>query len=194
MMKSVNKALFKISSADNLCWALKTVWEVNQTEAGTRDFRSMPVRKNHWFLERITKMQIPKSISWNLIEGFHQARIVDARLTTQCINGREELVLRLIFEITSLVHPRKKYQAKKVYRSKDHLQIDADLDELLGDGIAHVFNLQGEIIAEGLVILEGMDVDIEIAHIHGKNHDEPFCLVTRICKPGGLIESFQDAA
>ena len=139
-------------------------------------------------------MKIPKAISWNLIEGFHQARIVDARLTKQCINGKDEWVLRLIFEITSLVHPRKTYQAKKVYRSKDHLQIDADLDELLGDGIAHVFNLHGEIIPEALVILEGMTVDIEIEHIHGKNHDEPFCFVSRVCKPGGLIESFQDAA
>jgi hypothetical protein len=139
-------------------------------------------------------MKVDKIQCWNVLLGFHQARIVDARLIKKCVNNRDEFELRLIFEITSLVHPTKQYMAKKVYRKGDSIQIITDLEHLLGNDIHSVINLQGEIIGEGLVRLVGKQVDIEIEHHQGKNHDEPFCLVTQVTNPGVLIEQIKDAA
>jgi fructose 1,6-bisphosphatase len=139
-------------------------------------------------------MKIEKVICWNLIDGFHQARIVDARLNKKCVNSKDEWELRLIFEITSLVHPTKQYVAKRVYRKGDSVEIIADLEHLLGDAMNKVINLAGEIISEALVILNGMPVDIEVEHIYGKDHDNPFCLVSQVRKPGVLIEQIRAAA
>ena len=73
-------------------------------------------------------------------------------------------------------------------------QIINDLTELLGDDIHQVINLAGEIIPEALNVLVGQPVDIEIEHHHGKNHAEPFCMVSQVTKPGGLIEQLKEAA
>ncbi len=139
-------------------------------------------------------MKIEKVICWNLIDGFHQARIVDARLNKKCVNSKDEWELRLIFEITSLIHPTKQYVAKRVYRKGDSVEIIDDLEHLLGDDINRVINLAGEIISEALVILKGLPVDIEVEHIYGKDHDNPFCLVSQVRKPGVLIEKIRAAA
>jgi len=139
-------------------------------------------------------LKIQKMVSWVLIEGFHQAKITDARLINSSVSKNEEWELRLIFEATSLLHPTKKYLAKKGYKVKDSKQIIKDLTELLGDDIHQVINLAGEVIPEALNVLVGQPVDIEIEHHHGKNHAEPFCLVSQVTKPGGLIEQLKEAA
>lgn len=140
-------------------------------------------------------LKIQKMVSWVLIEGFHQAKITDARLINSSVPDKEECELRLIFEATSLLHPTKKYLAKKGYKVKDSQQLINDLTELLGDDdIPKVINLAGEIIPEALNVLVGKPVDIEIEHHHGKNHANPFCLVTQVTKPGGLIEQLKEAA
>lgn len=139
-------------------------------------------------------MKIEKKVSWNVLSGFHQARIVDARLIKKCVSNKDEWELRLILEITSLVHPTRQYMAQKFYRKGDSKQIINDLEHLLGNDIHSVINLQGEIIGEGLVRLVDKLVDIEIEHRQGKNHDEPFCLVAQVTNRGVLIEELRDAA
>lgn len=138
-------------------------------------------------------MQINKKTEWVVPSGFHQARIVDARLIKECVNNKDT-ELRLFFEITSLLHPTKKYMARKVYKKGDSSQIITDLENVLDEQITSVINLAGEIIADALVILFGKDVDIEIAHHQGKDHEKPYCLVIQVTKPGVLIEAFKDAA
>ena len=134
-------------------------------------------------------MQLNKIINWVVPEGFHQAKVVDARLTRKSgSNKQDDEDLRLMLEITSLINPTKKLMAKRVYRRSDSEEIIADLEHLLGDNINSVINLQGEIIGEGLMQLVGRAVDIEIVHHQGKNHDQPFCLVTQVKNPGLLIE------
>lgn len=139
-------------------------------------------------------MKLDKVINWNLNEGFHQARIADARLNKKCVGNKDEWELRLIFEIMSSIHPTKKYMAKRVYRKCDSLEIIGDLEHLLGDNINSVINLAGEIIPDALVILQDMLVDIEVEHVHGKDHDNPFCLVSQVRKAGVLIEQIRTAA
>lgn len=139
-------------------------------------------------------MKLEKQTSWVVIEGLHQAKIVDARLIKKCLDNKEEWELRLIFEITSLIHPTKQYVAKRVYRKGDSEQIIADLEHLLGDDINRVINLAGEIISEALMILVGMSVDIEVEHIRGKDHENPFCFVSRVRRAGVLIEEISEAA
>lgn len=139
-------------------------------------------------------MHIDKIVTWSVPDGFHQAKIVDARLIRKFALSREdEEYLRLMLELTSLINPTKKLMAKRVYRKSDSEQIIADLEHLLGDNISSVINLQGEIIGEGLMQLVGRAVDIEIVHHQGKNHNVPFCLVTQVTKPGVLIELIDDA-
>lgn len=137
-------------------------------------------------------MKLDKIQSWNALAGFHQAKIVDARLTTKTVNNKEEEELKLIFEITSLTHPTKQYMARKVYKVSDSAQIVTDFEHLFGSDINSVINLQGEIIEGGLLLLVGKAVDIEIMHFYGKGHDAPFCLVARVTKPGVLIEVIKD--
>jgi hypothetical protein len=115
-------------------------------------------------------MKLEKVVCWNLIEGFHQARIVDARLNKKCVGNKDEWELRLIFEIISLIHPTKQYVAKRVYRKGDSEEIIADLEHLLGDDINKVINLAGEIISDALITLKGMPVDIECEHRHIRCH------------------------
>lgn len=138
------------------------------------------------------QMQINKKTEWVVPYGFHQARIVDARLIKECVNREAEL--KLLFEITSLVHPTRKYMARKVYKKGDSSQIITDLETILGDNLTSIINLAGEIIAEALVILFGHEVDVEIEHHHGKEHDKPYCIVTQITKPGVLVDKFKDVA
>lgn len=95
-------------------------------------------------------------------------------------------------ELTSLVHPTKRYMARKVYRSNDGRALVADLEHLLDGRTDLVINLAGEIIPEGLLVLKDQLVDIEIEHIRGRNHEEPFCLVSQIKKSGELITTIGD--
>jgi len=121
-------------------------------------------------------------------------KVVDARQIQRTLNNKEEEVLRLLFEITSLLHPTKTYVAQKIYRRGDSTAIIEDFDHLLGGKIERVINLSGEIIPEALSLFVGMEVDIEIEHHRGKNHDEPFCLVTQVKNRGVLIELMKEAA
>lgn len=98
----------------------------------------------------------------------------------------------MIFEITSLVHPTRKYVAKRIYKSSDSKALVADLEHLLGDEHTKVINLAGEIISEALVVLEGMEVDIEVQHHRSKAHEQPFCNVSQVKKRGALIETLKD--
>lgn len=139
-------------------------------------------------------MKLEKVINWVIPEGFHQAKVVDARLIKKgALVKDEEEDLRLMFEITSLINPTKKLMAKRVYRRSDSEEIIADLEHLLGEEITSVINLQGEIIGEGLMQLVGRAVDIEIVHHQGKNHDQPYCQVTQVTNPGVLIEEIDYA-
>jgi hypothetical protein len=138
-------------------------------------------------------MRLEKVQCWNALAGFHRAKIVDARLTKKNVNNKDEEDLKLIFEITSLTHPIKQYMARKVYKKTDSAQIITDFDHLFGSDINTVINQEGEIIAEGLLLLVGKAVDIEIMHFYGKGHDAPFCLVARVTKPGVLVEVIDDA-
>lgn len=126
-------------------------------------------------------MKIRKKIAWVLNDGFHRGEIVDAALVNK---GKDGCELRLIFEITSLLHPTKKYMAKRTYGVKDSDYLIRDLEELVGDDMGKLIDVSGEIIAEALAILVGIEVDLEIDQIQGKNYDVPYCRVAQIKKAG----------
>lgn len=131
-------------------------------------------------------MKIQKKIAWVLTDGFHRGNIVDAALVNKGRDGKEEWELRLIFEITSLLHPTKTYMAKRSYSVRDSEYIVRDLEELLGDDVCKVIDVSGEIIAEALSALVGIEVDLEIDHIQGKNYTAPYCRVAQIKKAGAF--------
>lgn len=130
-------------------------------------------------------MKVIKKTTWVVPSGIHQAIIADARITNGK-NGTDEL--RLIFEITSLIHPLKKYQAKKTYNELDQNHLAHDLEALLKDDIGAVIGLEGEILADKLGVLEGKCVEIEVTHLYDPAFKDPFCKVRRIGRPGQLLK------
>lgn len=139
-------------------------------------------------------MQIEKKTCWNVPCGFHQAIIRDTRIIQTDGSGTNQPFIRLILELTSLVHPLRKYVVKRTYRPHESSDFIADMENLLGDQCEKLATLSGEIIPEALnSLLQGMEVDIEVEHHHGKSHDQPFCLVTQIRKRGEMIETLMAA-
>jgi hypothetical protein len=134
-------------------------------------------------------MKIEKSTCWNVPCGFHQAIIRDARIIESEHQGVYQSQIRLILELSSLLHPLKKYVVKKTYKLSDAADFIKDMENLLGDRCEMLANLSGEIIPEALGhLLSGVEVDVEVEHLQGKAHDQPFCLVSQIKPRGSLIE------
>jgi hypothetical protein len=132
------------------------------------------------------EVKLQKKIAWVLTDGFHRAKIVDAGLVNKGKNGKDEWELRLIFEITSLLHPTKTFMAKRSYGVKESDYIIRDLEELLRADVDKVIDVTGEIIADALDLLVGIEVDLEIDHIQGKNYADPYCRVAQIKKAGAF--------
>ena len=132
-------------------------------------------------------MRINKKIAWVFKDGFHRGKIVDAALVNKGKNGKDESELRLILEITSLLDRTRVFMAKRSYGVRDSDYIIRDLEELLGSDVEKVIDVSGEIIAEALSILVGIEVDLEIDHIQGKHYADPYCRVAQIKKAGELI-------
>lgn len=191
-MKLVKKALFNNPSRKTP-EGHEDRWIINPAEQAhaVSEQKQSPEEHIPGYLKN---MQIEKRKSWILPAGFHQAKIVDARLIQIGVNNKDEQVLRLIFELTSLIHPTRTYVAKKNYRHGDSQRLIEDFEHLLNGEVERVINLSGEIIPEALSLLVGKNVDIEIEHHRGKNHDEPYCLVTQVRNLGVLIEAMRDAA
>jgi len=190
-MDAVKKAPFKIRQQEIKPADNDGRWSEPLTEQEHERSETKARRTNPWLLEN-TGMKLIKRQCWNLPSGFHHAKIVSAQLIKGA--NKEELELRLIFEITSLAHPTKIYVAKRVYRRAESDTIIDDLEHLLNSKIEQVVNLSGEIIPEALSLLVDKEVDIEIEHHRGKNHDEPFCLVAQVRNRGVLIEQIREAA
>ena len=109
--------------------------------------------KPPWHSRKKAVLVITKQTCWNVPDSFHQATIRDARILDVEVNGKPQSALRMIFEITSLVHPTRKYVAKRIYKSSDSNALVADLEHLLGDEHTKVINLAGEIISEALSLI-----------------------------------------
>lgn len=128
-------------------------------------------------------MKIRKKITWVLNDGFHRGKIVDASLVNK---SKDQSELRLIFEITSQLHPTKVFMAKRTYGVKDSDFIIRDFEELVGKDIEKLIDVTGEINAEALSMLVGIDVDLEIDQIQGKNYEVPYCRVAQFKKAGAF--------
>jgi hypothetical protein len=191
-MKAVKKAPLKISQQEIKPADSDGRWSGPLTEQAHAFSETTASGKPPWLIMQSKTMKLKKRQCWNLPSGFHQAKIVSAQLIKSAT--KDELELRLIFEIISLAHPTKIYVAKRVYRIAESETIIDDLEHLLNGKVEQVVNLSGEIIPEALVLLVGKNVDIEVEHHRGKNHDEPFCLVTKVKQQGVLIEVIKEAA
>lgn len=186
-MHSIIQKLIKIAGLVGFIIPFSLITAVNGSESWNAETKRLGLNP----IAQITKqMRIKKEASWNLPAGFHRAKISNAVIANQ---GTKEEELRLIFELVSLVHPLKTYVAKRTYRASDPKVAD-DLQTLLGPRVIQVVNLQGEIIPQGLELLKGIEVDIQVEHIQGRDHENPFCLVTELGRAGSLIEELREVA
>jgi hypothetical protein len=97
---------------------------------------------------------------------------------------------RIVFEITSKVHPVLTYLAGKNYKPGKRSFAD-DLYDWLGlKGIQYVLKQDRTIDAAKL---KGQEADIRITHIQNDEHAQPYSFVSKIAPPGELV-NFQSAA
>lgn len=124
-------------------------------------------------------MHIKQVLNWVVPAGIHEAKIVDARVIGN--QGNEQL--RLIFHVTSLKQPGQKYQAKRCYDETGSKQLLEDLTSLLGSSIGYVVDDDGKILEEGLDLLLGKRVRIEVVHVRNDRFANPYCRVQNLFKP-----------
>lgn len=139
---------------------------------------------------------LPKKPSYDLPEGSYHVFLRDAFEINKSDNkGREGQNLRLVFQITSLKHPRYTYLAGKNYSLSDAKKLANDLDSWLGSELDKLVDKNGAISIEKIEALKGREADIDVVHIDNDDYGTAFRHVQRILPPGILVDENQlDAA
>lgn len=131
-------------------------------------------------------------MEWVCPKGTHQARVADVSLV-QKHEGKNGNIIRVIFQITSLVHPFKVYQVRETYDHRELNMFVDDFSRLAGEeAVAKVFNMNGELMPEFLVSLTGIEVDVEVIHLLNNSYESPFCRAAKVTKRGELTDGFPD--
>ena len=132
---------------------------------------------------------LPKRTSYDLPEGGYRVFLRDAFETTQTDKktGRAGKVLRLVFQITSLKHPRYTYLAGKNYSQSDATKLANDLESWLGDELNKLVDKNGAISIEKIEALKGREADIDVVHIDN-DRNTAFRHIQRILPPGTLVD------
>jgi hypothetical protein len=137
---------------------------------------------------------LPKKSSYDLPEGSYRVFLQNAFEHKQSDKGRAGQVLRLVFQVVSLKHPRCTYLAGKNYSLSDAAKLANDLDSWLGDELNKLVDKNGAISIEKFETLKGKEADIDVVHIDN-DRDTAFRHVQRILPPGTLVDDRQlDAA
>lgn len=144
-------------------------------------------------LERKHKLMmiLPKKPSYDLPEGCYRATLREVFELRQTVKGREEKVYRLVFQITSLRHPRLTYLAGKNYRASNAAKLGEDMDAWLGEEFDRLVDADGTLALGKLESLQGRDADIEVVLIDNDSYDTAFRHVQRILPPGTLVDDRQ---
>ena len=126
---------------------------------------------------------------WVCPKGTHHARITDASIIWQpSKGGDDEEVICIRFQLTSLQHPLKVFQAKKFYRCWDIKNFIEDFSMIIGEEtVARMFDSDSELIPASLATIKGLEVDIEIVHQHNLRFPDPLCIVSKIEPCGALV-------
>lgn len=129
-------------------------------------------------------MKIPKLDSYDVAERDYRAFCRDAF-------EQRDGTLRIVFEITSLEDRFFNYVAGKNYADGKQTLAQDLMDWL---GLAELNKIVG---ADGTInhkALRGRNADIRVSHIHNDDHEKPYCYVSKITKPGGLLPDISSAA
>ena len=105
---------------------------------------------------------LPKKPSYDLPEGSYRGFLREVFELDQSSKGRAGNTLRLVFQITSLKHPRNTYLAGKNYSLTDAKKLAADLDSWLGDELTKLVDQNGALSIEKLEALKGRQADVDI--------------------------------
>jgi hypothetical protein len=136
-------------------------------------------------------MKLPKKTEWVCPKGTHQARLTSASLRYE----EGEDVLKIIAVLTSLRHPLKQYVVRLVYKAKDLHRFVEQFGVIIGeDAVSQLFNMEGELISDGLTVLDGLRIDIETDSYQGEGHKHPWTKVVRVAKFGVLTNELDEAA
>ena len=117
---------------------------------------------------------LPKKNSYDLAEGSYRVFLKEVFTLKQSDKGRADEILRLVFQVTSLRHPRIVYLAGKNYNLSDAKKLANDLDSWLGDELDKLLNANGALSLEKIETLKGRTADIEVVRIYNDTHDTAF--------------------
>ena len=122
-------------------------------------------------------MQLKKSKNYNLPEdGDFIASVNGFQHSSE---PREEL--RFTYKLLSLKSPEYTYYAARTYRVADAEELQRDLYAIAGDGTYDALVDENDnLIPDRLDILLGTKVIIKVEHIHGADHDKPYCKVVSV--------------
>lgn len=130
---------------------------------------------------------IQKEENWEAPEGILPAFLKEFRVMEKMINGEAEIILRPIFQITSLHNPRYNYLVAKNYPLSDPQKFIADFKNWLGDRFYDLADENGKIELKALDSHVGEKADLQVVHIHNDGHKGPFRHLQTIAPAGSLI-------
>lgn len=120
-------------------------------------------------------MKIQKQTSYLAPEGEYSGIITSGRLLQDTRNGRLRESVRLTIAIDPIPHdPLYKYLARVDYYDTQANQFIADAKTVLGSDQTPLTNIQGEILADRLSLLEGKRVRFTVTHARRPGHETPY--------------------
>lgn len=64
----------------------------------------------------------------------------------------------------------------------------SELHTILGSDVVEVVNEDGEVLREGLHLLIDRECDVRVVHVPSRKHEQPYCKVVLVTKPGILVQ------
>jgi len=131
---------------------------------------------------------LPKKETYDCPEGMFRAVLREVILLDKSDKGRVEHILRLVFVITSLPHPRLVYLAGKNYSLSQARKLGHDLDSWLGGELDKLITPEGKLAIEKIEGLKGRGADLEIVHLENDGYESAYRHIVKITPPGTLIQ------
>ena len=129
-------------------------------------------------------IRITKNTNYVTPEGIHQAKLADVIVFEKPSADKNVPQIRLIFEMTSLRHPRFIYMAGRTYSQEKADVLANDLGAWLGDDLLKLMDPDGNLETDKLEALVGKEARVQIVHIQNDSHKDPYCYLKAICPSG----------
>lgn len=110
-------------------------------------------------------MKLMRKVSYETPEDTHNGTIISANLNKDTKNGKPRENLRLTIAVDPILEdPLHDYRVRVDYWGNQNESLLDDMFRLLGPDVVHLTDIDGEILPEKLILLEGKRVKFEVSH------------------------------